>query len=246
MDFQTSASCTNGTPAAVTVVSGATTICTFINTQASPPLKGSIQVVKNTVGGNGTFAFTSNFGLSSLTTVSGTANQTFGNLTAGGSYSVSETVPSGWTQTSASCTNGTFRCRCHCGEPGATTVCTFTNTQQGSIKIVEGTRWAATAPSRSPAHGRADRPSNHVFGGTVGLSSLTTVSGTANLAPGNLTAGGSYSVSETVPVGWTQTNAHLHERNPRCHHRGERGNNHLHFHHHAGVPTVEWDLSAGG
>jgi hypothetical protein len=43
-------------------------------------------VVKNTVGGNGTFAFTSNFGLTSLTTVGGTASQTFSGLTPGGSY----------------------------------------------------------------------------------------------------------------------------------------------------------------
>ena len=86
---QTSAICTNGTPAAITVASGATTICTITNTKAAPPPTGSIQVVKNTVGGNGTFAFTSNFGLTSLTTTGGTASQTFSGLTAGGSYSVS-------------------------------------------------------------------------------------------------------------------------------------------------------------
>src|ERR1019366_7906547 len=100
---QTSAACTNGTPAAITVPAGATTTCTFTNTQ-----QGSITVVKNTVGGNGAFAFTSNFGLTSpLTTVAGTVSQTVGGLTAGGAYNVSETVPAGWVQTSAVCTNGT-------------------------------------------------------------------------------------------------------------------------------------------
>jgi len=66
---QTSASCNNGTLTAVTVVAGVTTICTFTNTYVAPT--GSIQVVKNTVGGNGTFPFTSNFGLTSPLITSG-------------------------------------------------------------------------------------------------------------------------------------------------------------------------------
>jgi uncharacterized protein (TIGR03437 family) len=122
---QTSATCTNGTPAAVTVVGGATTTCTFTNTLAPAPT-GSITVVKNTVEGNGTFTFTDNFGLTSLTTVGNTASQTVNSLTPGGSYNVSETVPSGWTQTSATCTNGTPAAVTVVG--GATTTCTFTNT----------------------------------------------------------------------------------------------------------------------
>jgi len=97
---QTSASCTNGTPAAITVVAGATTTCIITNTKGALPPLGLITIVKNTVGGDGTFAFTSNFGLTSLTTTGGTTSQKFGNLTPGGSYSMSETVPFGWTQTS--------------------------------------------------------------------------------------------------------------------------------------------------
>jgi len=100
---QTSATCTNGIPAAITVAAGATTTCTFTNTLQP----GSITVVKNTVGGNAAFTFVSNFGLTGLTTVGNTASQTFAGLTPGGSYSASETVPSGWVQTSATCTSGT-------------------------------------------------------------------------------------------------------------------------------------------
>ena len=192
---QTSAVCTNGTPAAITVVGGATTVCTFTNTKTAPPLTGSIQVVKNTVGGNGTFAFTSNFGLTSLTTTSGTASLTFSGLTAGGSYSVSETVPSGWTQTSAVCTNGTPAAITVVG--GATTVCTFTNTKTappltGSIQVVKNT---------------VGGNGTFAFTSNFGLTSLTTTSGTASQTFSGLTAGGSYSVSETVPSGWTQTSA---------------------------------------
>ncbi|MCX6624312.1 MAG: hypothetical protein NTY38_25265, partial [Acidobacteria bacterium] len=95
--------------------------------------------MKNTVGGNGAFPFTSNFGLASMTTSGGTASQTFTGLTPGGSYNVSETVPSGWTQTGASCTNGTPSAITVVA--GATTTCTFTNVLQGapvsSITVVK-------------------------------------------------------------------------------------------------------------
>src|ERR1035441_8403376 len=113
----------------------ATTACSV-----APPSTGSIQVVKNTVGGNSAFGFTSNFGLTSLTTSSNTASQTFSSLAPGGSYSVSETVPSGWVQTSAICTNGTPAAVTVVA--GATTICTFTNTvvaPTGSIQVVKNT-----------------------------------------------------------------------------------------------------------
>ncbi len=190
---QTSAVCSNGTPAAITVISGATTICTFI-TNTIIPATGSIQVVKNTVGGNGTFAFTSNFGLSSLTTVGATANQTFGGLAAGSSYNVSETVPSGWTQTSASCTNGTPAAVTVVS--GATTICTFTNTKA-----------LATGSIQAAVKNTVGGNGTFAFISNFGLSSLTTVGATANQTFGGLAAGSSYNVSETVPSGWTQTSA---------------------------------------
>ncbi len=191
---QTGASCSNGTPAAVTVVAGATTTCTFTNAQA-----GSIKVVKNTVGGNGTFAFTSTFGLTSLTTSGttsgGTASQTFSNLTAGSGYSLSETVPASWTQTSAICTNGTPANITVA--PGATTTCVITNTTTapppvGLITIVKNTVGGNGA---------------FAFTSNFGLTSLTTSGGTASQTFANLTPGSTYSVSETVPAGWTQTSA---------------------------------------
>ena len=191
---QNSATCTNGTPTAVTVVAGATTTCTFTNTQAAPPLTGSIKVVKNAVGGNGTFAFTSNFGLASLTTVGGAASQTFSGLTAGGSYSVSETVPTGWTQTSATCTNGTPT-SITVGA-GATTTCTITNTKAatptGAIQVVKKT---------------VGGDGTFTFTSNFGLGSMTTIGGTASQTFSGLTPGSSFSVSETVPSGWTQTSA---------------------------------------
>ncbi len=184
---QTSATCTNGTPAAVTVAAGATTTCTFTNTQQP----GSITVVKNTVGGNGTFAFISNFGVASLTTIGNTASQTVISLIPGGNYSISETVPSGWTQTSATCTNGTPAAVTVAA--GATTTCTFTNTQQpGSITVVKNT---------------VGGNGTFAFISNFGVASLTTIGNTASQTVISLIPGGNYSISETVPSGWTQTSA---------------------------------------
>jgi uncharacterized protein (TIGR03437 family) len=187
---QTSASCTNGTPNSITVVGGATTTCIITNTKAVPPSVGLITVVKNTVGGDGTFAFTSNFGLTSLTTSGGTGIQTFSNLTPGSSYSVSETVPLGWTQTSASCTNGTPTAIAVVA--GATTTCTITNSQQGSIRAVKNT---------------VGGDGTFAITSNFGLTSLTTRGGTGSLTITNLAPGGGYSLSETVPSGWAQTSA---------------------------------------
>jgi hypothetical protein len=101
---QTSAICNNSsTIAAITVTAGVTTTCTFTNT--IPP--GSITVVKNTVGAaESTFTFTDNFGVMGITTSGNTGSQTIPNLVVGGSYYISEPVVPGWTQTSATCTNG--------------------------------------------------------------------------------------------------------------------------------------------
>jgi uncharacterized protein (TIGR03437 family) len=179
---QNSAICTNGTPAAVTIVAGVTTTCTFTNTLAAPTT-GSITVVKNAVGGNGTFAFTSNFGLASpLTTVGGTVSQTVTGLTAGGSYNVSETVPSGWTQTSASCTNGTPAAIIVTA--GATTTCTITNTIVPLAPVLTITK-------------------SHVGNFTQGDTGDTYTLTVRNAGPGPTT--GAVTASDILPAGLTAT-----------------------------------------
>src|SRR5439155_1233614 len=65
--------------------------CTYTNTK-----QGSIKIVKNTVGGDATFNFTSNFGVSSILTSGNTGSQTVDNLVPGSSYSISETAKTGW------------------------------------------------------------------------------------------------------------------------------------------------------
>jgi uncharacterized protein (TIGR03437 family) len=182
---QVSAVCTNGTPSAIAVLAGVTTICTFTNSMVAPPTTGSIIVVKNTSGGDGTFAFTSNFGLTSLTTSSGTVSQTFNNLLPGIAYHVSEIVPSGWTQNSASCSNGTPAAIIVIA--GATTTCVIVNTK-ASV--------AALPPDLIIAK-------NHVGNfrqGDIGDIYTLTVT---NVGPGPTT--GLVTASDVLPAGLTAT-----------------------------------------
>ncbi len=78
--------------------------CSFFNTTN----KGSITLVKKTVGGDGTFGFATSTGLSpanpNITTLNGTGSQAFNGLTPG-TYSISENVPVGWDLSSAVCSD---------------------------------------------------------------------------------------------------------------------------------------------
>jgi hypothetical protein len=116
--------------------------CTFTNTQ-----RGSITIVKNTSGGNDTFAFTgTGTGVDpsfNIATAAGTGSKTFNNL-APGAYSVTETGPqSGWQFTSLSCgaggvVDGSNGQKANITLPaGGNVTCTFSNTKQGSITIVK-------------------------------------------------------------------------------------------------------------
>jgi len=86
---------------------------------------GSLTITKNTVGGNGTFGMsgTGSIGAFNLITSGGTASQTFNSLTPG-SYTVTETVPSGWIKTGDTCTGVAVTA-------GQTATCTITNTADG-------------------------------------------------------------------------------------------------------------------
>ena len=76
------------------------------------------------IGGDGSFAFTSNLpGASfSLTTTNGAASRAFTNL-APATYNINETVPAGWVQSGATCTNGADPANISLA-PGVTVRCT--------------------------------------------------------------------------------------------------------------------------
>lgn len=152
----------------------------------TPP--GSIVVVKNAVGGDDSFSFTST-GLTptsfTLTTVGGTAQRTFPNL-APGTYSVSETVPAGWDLTSATCSDNSNPASIDLAA-GENVTCTFANARQGTIIVVK----------RALGEDRAFS----FVSASLGNFDLTTVNGEVQRTFSNLSPG-THDVSETVPLGW--------------------------------------------
>jgi plastocyanin len=146
----TSISCDDGasaTPSTVNVGTrkayfkldpGETVKCTFTNRQ-----RGKIVVIKDaTPNDPQDFSFSAGGGLSpssfsldddSDPTLSNT--QMFNNVTPGGGYSVSETVPQGWDQTSATCDDGSPISNINVSA-GETVTCTFNNRKRARL-IVE-------------------------------------------------------------------------------------------------------------
>ncbi|WP_421119358.1 hypothetical protein ACE2AJ_18670 [Aquihabitans daechungensis] len=147
---QTSATCDNlGTQAVETVGAGQLVVgeaqswkCTFVNT-ANP---GTIKVVKNAVGADGAFSFTSNTGLGNfdLTTSGGTASTT-ATAAAVGTYDIAEGSAAPWQLTSATCTGNQSPASVFVG-PGQDVVCTFTNTAPDpSIQVTKSAGVASVA-----------------------------------------------------------------------------------------------------
>lgn len=89
---------------------------------------GSLNVVKNTIGGDSNFSFTGS-GLANfnITTVANTGFKLINNLTAG-NYTVNETAQYGWDMTGNTCVGVAVTV-------GNTTNCTITNTKRGSITV---------------------------------------------------------------------------------------------------------------
>lgn len=131
---QGSQTCTGrgNTPDNITVGPGKTITCAFVNKKLA-----TIILVKNTVGGDGTFDFvmtgTTLLSSTQLTTSGGTTQQIFNNIDPDNTYTIAETpVPAGWDLTSATCT-GTNTVGSITPNNGEVIICTFTNTKFGSI-----------------------------------------------------------------------------------------------------------------
>ncbi len=122
------ATCSDGSSAdAIDVAPGETVTCTFTNEKLA-----SITLVKNTIGGDADFDFDgTGAGLPAdidLSTVAGTATQTFDNLDPDNTYSITENVPAGWVLTGASCT-GTNTPGDITPNAGENVTCTFSNSK---------------------------------------------------------------------------------------------------------------------
>jgi predicted outer membrane repeat protein len=178
---QTGVSCDNGaTPDTINLTPGATVRCIFTDTKLS-----SITVVKQAVGGNGSFAFTGSLGAFNLATAGGTAQRTFANLLPG-SYRISETVPSGWRLTDAGCANGSSPASITL-TPGEAVICTFANTRAGSLTVV------VNATDGNGAFGFTSQ--------ALGSFAITTTAGAGQQAFVNLTPG-TFDLTEDPAPGW--------------------------------------------
>jgi uncharacterized repeat protein (TIGR01451 family) len=124
----------NGATASLTLGPAGSIVCTYENTK-----RGHIIVDKQTLPGGDpqSFNFTTSgagYGPFSLTDAADPDSQEV----VPGAYTVSETVPAGWDQTSASCDNGETPASLDVG-PGETVTCVFENTKLGTIIIEKQT-----------------------------------------------------------------------------------------------------------
>ena len=191
------------------MAAGETVTCTFTNTK-----QGSIVAVKDAQPNDPQdFSFTAGGGLSPSSfaldddsdgTLSNT--RTYANVSAGTGYSLAETVPSGWDQSSATCNDGSPPSDIDLA-PGETVTCTFTNRKRGAIVVVK-----EAIPDDS-------QDFSFVAGGGLSPTSFQldddsdpALSNTRTFT--NLPAGSGYSVSEAIPVGWGQDSASCSDGSP--------------------------------
>lgn len=191
-----SATCDDGSdPSAINLGCGETVTCTFTDRV----VPGRIVVEKNSLGGDGTFQFTSQTltpSAFSLTTVGGTASREFADLQPG-TYDVAETAPPpGWFLVDATCDDGSTPSAIDL-DPAETVTCTFTDSVVPPGKIV-------VVKNSFPSDGTFQFTSQTL---TPSPFYLTTIGGTASREFDGLEAG-IYDVAESdPPPGWTLLSA---------------------------------------
>ncbi len=180
-------------PTGVTVGAGQT-ICTFSDSQSSGT---KLNIVKNTSGTTnpGTFTFTVSGASTlspSITTSGGTG--TTGNMTVNpGAYTITEGIPNDWKFNdvdcgSASYTKASFGVSGLVIPAGQTITCTFSNSQQGQLKIIK---------KAIGGDGKFD------YAYSPYTASITTVKGNGSAGPVWIDAGTINSIKESMPSGWT-------------------------------------------
>jgi hypothetical protein len=151
-----------------------------------------VDKVTNPAGSPQSFDFTASYNPAGFSLTDAAQPNNSGPLAPGNGYSVAETVPNGWDQTSATCSDGSPINNITLS-PGETVTCTFTNRQRGHIIVDK-----VTSPSGSTQSFEFD-PS---YGANFSLTDTDTPNDSGALVPGN------YSVAEVTPLpdGWDLTN----------------------------------------
>jgi hypothetical protein len=127
-------------------------------------------------------------------------------VSPGSGYSLSETVPTGWDQTGASCDDGSSPSNIAVSA-GETVTCTFTNRQRGRIVVVKDAQpndpqdfTFTAAGGLSPSSFQLDDDSDATLSNTRTFSNVVPQDG--------------YSISETVPGTWLQDSATCSDGSP--------------------------------
>jgi len=103
------------------------------NPQGDEDQEPTITIKKITIGGDGTFEFATDFGVSSVTTTDGAGSETSETLSPR-VYSAEESTQPGWNLSSATCSDGSPINAIDL-EYGEQITCTFTNTKQGPATL---------------------------------------------------------------------------------------------------------------
>src|SRR5207302_882654 len=180
------------TQCSATVESGGTTMCTFTN-----DLRGSVVVTKNTVGGTGSFTFPLAGGPESVsatatistsgTTMSASGTATFGGLTPGATYTVSEGA-------NASFTPSGFTTCVAVIPAGGSFPCSFTNNANGSVVVTKNT----TGGNGS---------FTFVLSNSVTMSATVTTTNNTGSTTFSALAPGTFTLSEIVDSGFVFASA---------------------------------------
>ena len=203
--FVASATCSDGSPPSnIDVGSGETVTCTFVNR-----VSGRIVVAKDARPDDPQdFDFTAGGGLSPSTFqldddgAEGnplSSTRTYASVPPGSGYSISESVPSGWMQASATCSDGSPVTNIDVGVNENVT-CTFTNDRQATLVVIKDAQpddpqdfSFTTGGGLSPTSFQLDDDGDD----SNALASSRTFT--------NLTPGSGYSVSEAPQPGWDGT-----------------------------------------
>ena len=182
----------------ITLNAGDDIICTFNNAR-----KGTVNILKETVGGDATFGFSTTLAGSPTFTrqTSGGSSTAESRVVDAGTYTlVEDAVPAGWQFTSVVCTESVTEDSVVVGpqvtlnvQPGETIGCVYTNTADATIIVDK-----VTLPAGSPV--------SFTFTPSWDVDFALTDAATP-YDSGFLTPGTGYSISETVPDGWVLTSA---------------------------------------
>ncbi|MGH3370886.1 MAG: prealbumin-like fold domain-containing protein, partial [Nocardioidaceae bacterium] len=188
---------------------GETVTCTFQNSK-----RGKVVVVKDATPEDlQDFSFTAGGGLSPASFQldddldPGLAStRTFDDVAPGSGYSVSESVPSGWEQTGATCDDGSDPSSIDVSA-GEVVTCTFSNRKRGTIVVIKDATPNDPQDFSFTAGGGLSPASFQLDDDADGTLSNTRVFN--DVAPGS-----GYSAAETVPTGWSQVSATCSDGSP--------------------------------